>query len=248
MVKTQFRILYRQFLFRIVDLELLSTQGETSKLLGQFASLLVFIGLLFSAAVLILAGDDMPARARLIASWGMEHSLIATTMLIVGLFAVLSWDSMLPDQRDVLVLAPLPVRASTMFLAKVAAIATGLAVTVAAFNVLPGLPAPLAFAAPNSGLIGLPRSFAAYWITMFAAGAFILCCVLGLQGLAAQVLPRRQFLRVSSFLQIAAFCLFVSVYFLQPSLASPEALTAAAQSALGSRVCRPIGSWVSSNN
>ncbi len=227
MVKTQFRILYRQFLFRIVDLELLSTQGETSKLLGQFASLLVFIGLLFSAAVLNLAGDDLPARARLIASWQMEHSLIATTMLIVGLFAVLSWDSMLPDQRDVLVLAPLPVRAGTMFLAKVAAIATGLAVTVVAFNVLPWFPAPLAFAAPSSGLIGLPQSFAAYGITILAAGAFIFCCVLGLQGLAALVLPRRQFLRVSSFLQIAAFCLFVSVYFLQPSLASPEALTAA---------------------
>jgi hypothetical protein len=225
--KTQFRVLYRQFLFRIVDLELLSTQGETSKLLGQFASLLVFLGVIFSFAVWGLTGDDMPAQARLIASWGMEHFLIATTMLIVGLFAVLSWDSLLPDQRDVLVLAPLPVRASTMFLAKVAAIATGLAITVAVFNLLPGFPAPLAFAAPNSGLIGLPRSFAAYWITIFAAGAFILCCVLGLQGLAAQVLPRRQFLRVSSFLQIAAFCLFVSVYFLQPSLASPEALSAA---------------------
>jgi hypothetical protein len=227
MVKIQFRVLYRQFLFRIVDLELLSTQGETSKLLGQFASLLVFIGLAFAAAVAILAGADLPARARLIATWGMEHSLIATTMLIVGLFAVLSWDSMLPDQRDVLVLAPLPVRASTMFLAKVAAIATGLAVTVVVFNVLPAFPAPLAFAAPNSGLINLPRSFAAYWVTISTAGAFIFCCVLGLQGLAAQVMPRRHFLRVSSFLQIAAFCLFVSVYFLQPSLTSPEALTAA---------------------
>jgi len=227
--KTQFRILYRQFLFRIVDLELISTQGETSKLLGQFASLLVFIGLAFAAAVVILADADMPARARLIASWGMEHSLTATTMLIVGLFAVLSWDSMLPDQRDVLVLAPLPVRASTMFLAKVAAIATGLAVTVVVFNVLPSFPAPLAFAAPNSGLIGLPRSFAAYWIAIFAAGAFILCCVLGLQGLAAQVLPRQQFLRVSSFLQIAAFCGFVSTYFLELSVAMPEVLTASHQ-------------------
>ena len=197
-------------------------------MLGQFASLLIFLGMLFSFALWFFPGDGMPAQARLIASWGMEHFLIATTMLIVGLFAVLSWDSMLPDQRDVLVLAPLPVRASTMFLAKVAAIATGLAVTVAAFDVLPGIPAPLAFAAPNSGLIGLPRSLAAYWITILAASAFIFCCVLGLQGLAAQVLPRRHFLRASSFLQMAAFCLFVSVYFLQPSLEPPEALTAAA--------------------
>lgn len=52
------------------------------------------------------------------------------------------------------------------------------------------------------------------------------CSVLGVQGLAAQVLPRRAFLRVSAFLQMAAFCLFVSVYFLQPSLTTPQALSA----------------------
>jgi hypothetical protein len=44
------------------------------------------------------------------ATWGMEHFLISTTMLVVGLFAVLSWDSAFPDRRDVLVLGPLPVR------------------------------------------------------------------------------------------------------------------------------------------
>ena len=37
--------LYREFLFRIVDMELLSThaQGDSRTLLGQFASLLIFI-------------------------------------------------------------------------------------------------------------------------------------------------------------------------------------------------------------
>ena len=68
--------------------------------------------------------------------------------------------------------------------------------------------------APAAGPI---RSFFAYWITMLAAGAFIFCCVLGLQGFAAQILPRRWFLRASSFLQLAVFCLLVSAYFLQRS-------------------------------
>src|SRR5205085_794217 len=49
----------------------------------------------------------------------VQHFMIATTMLVVGLFAVLSWDATFPDQRDALVLAPLPVRPRTMFLAKV---------------------------------------------------------------------------------------------------------------------------------
>ena len=39
MTKLQFRILYREFLFRVVDLELLSphAQGDASKILGQCA-------------------------------------------------------------------------------------------------------------------------------------------------------------------------------------------------------------------
>jgi CubicO group peptidase (beta-lactamase class C family) len=67
-------------------------------------------------------------------------------MLVVGLFAVLSWESMFPDRRDVLVLAPLPVRAHTLFLAKVAAVATALSLTVVVLNVFPGIAAPFAFA------------------------------------------------------------------------------------------------------
>jgi len=52
---------------------------------------------------------------------------------------------------------------------------------------------------------------------MLSAGTFMFCCVLGLQGITAQLLPRRWFLRVSAFLQLAVFCLLVSGYFLQRS-------------------------------
>jgi hypothetical protein len=106
-----------------------------------------------------------------------------------------------------------------MFLAKVAALATALGVSVGALHVLAGIVWPIGLA-NHSGLASLLRAFAAYWATMLAAGAFIMCSVLGVQGLAAQ-LPRRQFLRLSALLQMAAFCLFVSVYFLQPSVIDP---------------------------
>jgi hypothetical protein len=227
MTRLQFRVLYREFLFRMVDVELLSAhaQGDVSKLLGQFASLLILFSMLLSLAAL---GIDrrMPPQALLIVTWNAEHFLIATTMLVVGLFAVLSWDSTFPDRRDVLVLAPLPVLPRTLFLAKVAAVATALSLTVAVLHVFAGLTWPIAFFPLNSGFPGFLRSIAAYWITMLAAGAFIYCSVLGVQGLAAQ-LPRRLFLRLSAFLQMAGFCLILSVYFLQPALATPKALTAA---------------------
>ena len=50
MTKLQFRVLYREFLFRMVDLELLSAHalGDSNKLLGQFASLLIFLSMLLS--------------------------------------------------------------------------------------------------------------------------------------------------------------------------------------------------------
>lgn len=224
MTKLQFRVLYRQFLFRMVDLELLSVsaQGDISKLLGQFAGLLVFFSSMLGFGALLF-DRRLPPQALQAALWGMEHFLISTTMLVVGLFAVLSWDSTFPDRRDVMVLAPLPIRARTLFLAKVAAAASALGLTVVALNCFAGLGWPLHFV-PKGGN-GL-RSLAAYWITVFSAGVFNFCCVLGVQGLAAQLLPRRYFLRLSAFLQMAAFCLFVSSYFMEPPLRTLQAFAA----------------------
>jgi hypothetical protein len=62
---------------------------------------------------------------------------------------------------------------------------------------------------------------------MFAAGVFMFGSAMTLQGLAAALLPRRVFLRASSFLQLAAFALIVSVYFLQPMETTPSTLRSA---------------------
>jgi hypothetical protein len=224
MDRIQFKVLFREFLFRMVDLEVLAAQGDVNKLLGQFAALLTFVSSVLGLRALFIDPRRVPPNVLLGISWHTEHMLIATTMLVVGLFAVLSWDSTLPNRRDVLVLAPLPLRSRTLFLAKAAALATALGLTVAALNVCTGLTWPPLLAAAGSS--GFLQSYFAYWITALAAGAFIFCGVLAVQGIAAQ-LPRRQFLTVSSFLQMAAFGLFVSVYFLQPSLARPAAIVAA---------------------
>ena len=226
--KLQFRVLRREFLFRIADLEALSAHalGDANKLLGQFATLLILISVVFSFGAFGAGDANMPPSARLALTLYMEHFLIATTMLVVGIFAVLTWDSTFPDRRDVLVLAPLPVRAWTVFLAKVAATATALSLVVLLLHCATGLAWPFAFAARDAGLVGFVRSFAAYWFTMVAAAALVYCGVLAIQGLAAQIMPRRLFLRASGFLQMAAFCLFVCVYFLEPPVDGPKMLIA----------------------
>ena len=227
----QFHVLYRQFLFQMVDREVLSTHalGDANKLLGNFAATLIWISIPFAVMALSVDSGKKPWQAVLVSAWAPEHALIATTMLVTGLFAVLSWDSIFPSRRDVLVLAPLPIRPGTILAAKAASLASALGVAICTFNAAPGLALPLALTPPGSNLLDmlfsphLYRTLFVYWITMAMAGMFVLSLVMLLQGTAA-LLPRALSLRLSSVLQIAAFCLFVGTYFLQPSLISPQAL------------------------
>ena len=224
--KLQFRVLYRHFLFRLMDVELLSASagGDSNVLLGRLGSLLIF-GSLLSSYVALAVGAAARESGLPAALWGAERFVFSLTMLVVGVFALLSWDSTFPDRRDVLVLAPLPVRARTLFAAKIAAAASALGLTLATWNSLAGFAWPLAMAPSSSGFAGTMRYVAAFWITLAAAGTFLYCVVLGLQAVTAQ-LPRSWYLRVSSVLQIALFALFLGVLFFQPSFPSVAALGA----------------------
>jgi hypothetical protein len=151
MTTRQFRVLYRDFLFRIVDRDLLSVYatGDASQLFLQLAALFVGLSVCFSVPVLTI-DSTLPLQARLLFGWSAQHFLIATTMLVVGIFSVLSWDSVFPSHRDVLVLGPLPVRAHTILLAKLAAVVTALSLAVIALNGVSGLLWPLALNATAS--------------------------------------------------------------------------------------------------
>ncbi len=218
--KLQFRTLYRVFLLRVVDLELLSADGDPTKLIGQFASIFATFSFCLTAPVLLMNGNGL----QMTQAWMFEHFFIETAMTAAGLIAVLNWDAAFPDKRDVLVLAPLPVKRSTLLLAKIAALFAAPALAIIALNIFSGVLWPLIFSSPNAGLVGVLRSWPAYWITIFAAGAFFVFSILAIQGLGANLLPRQLFLRLSAVLQAGSLCLLLSVYFLEPSLESPAAL------------------------
>jgi hypothetical protein len=221
----QFRVLYRQFLLRVVDLESLSIQADIPRFLGQFASILIFISLIGAMGPLMSheALTATPAAA-LSFAWRGEQSLISGMMLVVGLVAVISWDSTFPDRRDVMVLSPLPVAPRTILFAKVAASAALLGLAVLTLNFATGITWPLLIGSQHDSNWGFFQSFAAYWVTMVGASLFLFCSVLTVQGFTALLLPRRVFLRISAILQIGAFGLFLGVYFLQPSITTPAAL------------------------
>ena len=86
----QFKTLYHEFLFRLVDLELLSpdAQGDANRLLGRFGTLLAFFSIYLGLTGFLFDHKGMPLPMFRTISWTAEHFFISTTMLIVGLFAV----------------------------------------------------------------------------------------------------------------------------------------------------------------
>jgi hypothetical protein len=217
-----FRVLYRQFLFRLMDVEMLasSAQGDTSGLLGQFGALLVFGSVLLSWGA-VAVGGEIRRGGSAAGIWGAERFLVSLTMLAVGVFALLNWDAAFPDRSDVLVLSPLPIRGRTLFAAKISAAAVSLGLTVAALNCISAFAWPLSMAPTGFAFPAKLRFVIAFWVALFAAGAFIFCLVLGVQAAAAQ-LPRRWYLRLSPILQIGGLILFLGVFFFQAAGAGAE--------------------------
>jgi hypothetical protein len=221
-----FRILYRQFLLRVIDLETLSIQADVTEFLGQFAGILIMLSLVHATFNYVGYTVFTDAVARLAFCQHMAHYEIATTMLVIGLVTVISWDSTFPDRRDVMVLSPLPLTPRTILLAKLCASAAVLGLAALALNIASGLMMALLMGAQEGPAWGFLQSLPAWGFTLAAASIFLYGSVLIMQGLTALVLPRRLFLRVSAFLQLAAFGLFLGVYFVQPSLPDAAAMAA----------------------
>jgi len=222
----EFRVLYGQFLLRIVDFEALSVEADVTGFLGQFAGIAIMLSLIHTFIAYIYNGMYHSGPERLAFAWHMEQYLIATTMLMVGMVAVVSWDTTFPDRRDLMVLAPLPVRTHTILLSKLAATGAILGLAVVALHAPASFAWSMALGFPNGGYPGALRCFAAYWFIMVAASVFLYGSILTLQGAMALLLPRKLFLRLSGLLQLGAFALFIAVYFLQGTITSPAGLTA----------------------
>ena len=182
---SHFGVLFRIFLRRIVDIDLLSAEADTSKLLAQFGALFAGASFLFTAP-LILVGGGLPLTDLRM----MEHLLIATSMLLVGIFSILAWESAFPERLDLLILGALPVRVQTIFAAKLTSLLGALGFSLVTLNIFTGFVWPLLFIPSGAGWHGAVRSLVAYWSTILAAAVFTFSSVLAFQGLLSHILSR----------------------------------------------------------
>lgn len=214
----QYRVLYRQFFLRVIDLEALSIEADIPRFLGQFAGVLMMISMAQGLGTLWF-----PPRPEL--WWHVEQAAVSRMMLVIGLAAVLTWDNTFPDRRDATILGPLPVKPGTILAAKISASGTLLGVAILALNFASSVPRALIFGG-EAGFAGILRYFVSYWFTMIAAAAWLFGSVLTIQGTTAFVLPRRLFLRLSALLQLVAFGVLLVAYFLAPTVDTPAQLAA----------------------
>ncbi len=224
--KRQFHALVRLFAYRFFDTDILSLRGDFSVLLAQFAALLAalsFVLTLITAPKYAGLYSHLSAEQLHAARWVDQEFLISTCMAIIGVFTLLLWDALFPDRRDCLILGAMPVRSRMLFTAKLAALGAALGLAVVAINCFTGLLCPFLIvqdATAASAILG----FAAYWCVMLLASLFVFLLLLGIQGLSIHLLPHSLFLRWSSFIQTGAFFAVLTLYFLTPPLANPQAL------------------------
>ncbi len=213
--RRQFRILNRDFLSRMVDLELIAAGGDARALITRFGAMLAALSFCLTYLMVTRYFTSTYPHARLaVLARSDEEFLISATITIAGLCAVMAWNTVFPDRRDSLVLGLIPVRPRTMILARVAAIAAVLGGVILALNVCTGLAFPLSL---STGFLDALAMLGTWWLVIALTGITTFCFALVLQGVAAQLLPWRGFLRISGVLQLVLLFALLALFFVTPT-------------------------------
>jgi hypothetical protein len=232
-VKGQFAPLVRHFFGRFFDNEFVAQntdmQVTVTKLLALLASPGVLLPLFRYTTYLGL--DAQPADVRLAVLWFDRCFLLSFAVVVMGGVTVLEWDALFPDRRDYASLIPLPIRARTIFLAKVSALILFLlgfttAVSFASTILFPiisyryhGVAYKSALLMTAAGFGGMGWTMAAQGISVLAASAFIFLSLVALEGVLLNVLSERWFRKVSVYVQCGMVFALLSLFFMFPNIA-----------------------------
>ena len=202
-----FGTLVRHFFSRFFDTESLSPQGDPDAGVIQTLGILAVPGAFF---VLVF-------RPLTLTGWSLvavRYMFVSFSMTVMGFLMVFEWDALFPDRRDYQVLTPQPIRLSTLFLAKAAALAIFLGIFLVDVNLFSVLMWP--------GVDGGSDFFGILWAHVAAVlcgGLFAALAAAALHGILITFLRGWLYRRVSVALQTLLMALLVMNLFLTPMLA-----------------------------
>jgi|SRR5579863_1872805 len=204
--------LRRHFFRRFFDSELISDPGQAKVVAGSALAIVLPLSFMYAQAyyhkynMLDHLDDAGPYNRAALADLLF---VITLAMTIVALFTTVQWPSLFPGLRDYLALAALPVRVRDVFVAKFTALLAFMSLAIFATTALPSI----VFPAVMSGGYGthLPRQIPGIFVSASLAGFFVFFTLVTAQGVLLNILPVRQFPRVSLALQGALLSVFLCV-------------------------------------
>jgi len=141
------------------------------------------------------------AFASFAASPADEYVFIVLAMVATGAVAIWKWDALIPDRRDYVNLAPLPIPAKHFLYANLAALLLVAAALGLDVNAASSLLFPLFAVGQHSSFGYTAIFFAAHLFSVFLASMFSFFVVLAILGLMMAVLPYRAFRRCSVYVR-----------------------------------------------
>ena len=200
--------LCRHFFVRFFDSELVSDASQVKVVAGGIVGILASLSLLFGPAYYhkyaVLSRLDSPDPFQK-AVRGDVLFVTTLAMVAAALFTTLQWPVLFPTLRDYLALASLPVRMRQIFAAKFAALVAVELAVIVSVSLPPSalIPAMMTGEYAAGSFRHVPGIFAA----SASGGFFMFFAFVAIQGILLNLVPVRQFQRVS--LAVQAFLLAV---------------------------------------
>ncbi len=161
------------------------------------------------AAPMLMAAFWIVTLTRGLSPWsaaGNHYLFVLYAYCAMGYVTTLQWEKLFPERLDFQVLLPLPLRGSTIFIAKLQAVALVLLLFLVAANIFGMLLLPVL--SGRRILIVM----AAHGLAVFAAGLASALAVLSLESLVIIIAPERAFRYVAPLVQAALVTLFLVVF------------------------------------
>lgn len=214
--------LRRHFLRRFFDSELISDPDQAKVVAGGILAIILSISVMETQAYFhkYLYLDGLPdARQFQLSVLSDFLFLITFTMVVVALLTVLQWPSLFPGLRDYFALASLPLHMRDIFVAKFTALLTFASVAIFAT----AAPLSMVFNFVMRGRWATHPPIPGILVATVMAGFFVFFSLVTLQGVLLNVLPVRQFERISLGIQgvllaglLSAMPLVISISDLSP--------------------------------
>jgi hypothetical protein len=142
-----------------------------------------------------------------------QYFFLTFSMVITGIVTVLKWDSIFPDRRDYMNLAPLPIPTRRIFLANITAIvliALAFAVDV---NAVSSLFFPMEVTMEEPKFAAYVHFARAHFAGVLLASLFVFFAMFALIGALMVALPDSLFRRISIYVRVAIVVLLLGLLF-----------------------------------